>query len=758
VSGSAKVWNCVLDGNAAFGGGAGAFGSTLNNCLLIRNSSTLVGGGAYGSLLNNCSVTGNSAFSSGGGAYLSALNNCIVHYNVANTNSNYSGVLNYCCTTPLPSDGIGNIEADPQLASLSHLSAASPCVGGGNPAFALGSDIDGESWANPPSIGCDELQVGTVAGPIGVSIRAPYTTVLPGSAVTFTAETLGKLTASRWEFDDGTIVSNHPYASHTWGSLGQFQVVLRAFNEGNPAGVAATALVQVVTQPVHYVAVNNPTPVVPYASWSTAATNIQDAVDAATVPGALVLVSNGIYAAGGRVIVGTLTNRLTVMLPLALQSVNGPAVTWIEGSQVPGITNGDNAVRCVYLTSGASLTGFTLTNGATRSVGDSAHEQSGGAVWCASPLTMLTNCVIAGSSSVIYGGGVFSGTLNNTILSGNSGFLGGGAYNSTIYNCTLVNNSGIYGGAAYLGTLNTCSLANNSASSQGGGVQGSILNGCILSNNFCSNEGGGASFATLNNCVLLGNHSGYLGGGTLICTLNNCTLVGNLAANYGGGSYESTHNNCIIYFNGAPTSPNYDSGSSFNYCCTYPLPPTGSGNFTNSPLFVDQSSGNLRLASNSPCINSGYNLYSPGPTDLDGNPRIVGGTVDVGAYEFQAPTSAISYAWLQQHGLPSDGSADYADPDLDGMNNYQEWRCGTDPFNPASLLRIVSVTSGVSGLTVSWQSVSGTMYSLQRSSNFAVPPAFFSLQTNIVGQAGITAFGDTNAIGTGPFFYRIEVQ
>jgi hypothetical protein len=130
----------------------------------------------------------------------------------------------------------------------------------------------------------------------------------------------------------------------------------------------------------------------------------------------------------------------------------------------------------------------------------------------------------------------------------------------------------------------------------------------------------------------------------------------------------------------------------------------------------------------------------------------------VGAYEFQAPTSAISYAWLQQHGLPSDGSADYADPDLDGMNNYQEWRCGTDPFNPASLLRIVSVTSGVSGLTVSWQSVSGTMYSLQRSSNFAVPPAFFSLQTNIVGQAGITAFGDTNAIGTGPFFYRIEVQ
>ena len=54
-------------------------------------------------------------------------------------------------------------------------------------------------------------------------------------------------------------------------------------------------------------------------------------------------------------------------------------------------------------------------------------------------------------------------------------------------------------------------------------------------------------------------------------------------------------------------------------------------------MFVDLAAGDLRLQMGSPCINAGNSAYVVGTTDLDGNPRIVGGTVDVGAYEWQGP-------------------------------------------------------------------------------------------------------------------------
>src|SRR5439155_13285447 len=91
----------------------------------------------------------------------------------------------------------------------------------------------------------------------------------------------------------------------------------------------------------------------PFVDWSMAATNIQDAIDAASA-GDVVWVTNGIYSTGGKVMSGDLTNRVVLDKALTVRSLNGPFVTAIEGA---GAVAGPAARRCARLTNGAALMG-----------------------------------------------------------------------------------------------------------------------------------------------------------------------------------------------------------------------------------------------------------------------------------------------------------------------------------------------------------------------------------------------------------------
>ncbi|MFA5689993.1 MAG: InlB B-repeat-containing protein, partial [Kiritimatiellales bacterium] len=180
--------------------------------------------------------------------------------------------------------------------------------------------------------------------------------------------------------------------------------------------------------------------------------------------------------------------------------------------------------------------------------------------------------------------------------------------------------------------LSGFTLRNGRADNGAGAMYGTLHN-CILSRNRSIEFGGGAYYSRLYNCLLSGNSAGYDGGGVYECHLTGCTLFGN-TADWGGGTIYSTLDHCIVWGNSANIGSNYND-SSFAYSCTAPLP-SGIGNIDADPLFVNAGGGNLYLQADSPCINAGHNEFAMGDVDLAGNPRIQGGTVDIGAYEFES--------------------------------------------------------------------------------------------------------------------------
>jgi hypothetical protein len=804
-------YNCVISGNIASYSGGGAYQGTLYNCVLNGNLATNgaasfygTGGGAYSSVLINCTVTGNTATNSGGGVYGGTAYNSIIYFNASSAggaNWTNNPQMYYCCTTPMPINYGGDLTNAPAFVDADggdfRVKCGSPTIDAGFTnviIYATPDDIrgtarplDGNGDAIPKfDMGAYEYNPAGDQQP-GIRGVFGFGTFATDYAVPFVAQIGGCADYFWWDFGDGATLTNQDHVSHAWTSPGIFLIRLSAHYPSPGQTLSATTSVQVVQQPVYYVNAANPAPAAPYTNWAKAATSIQAAIGAGAMPGRLVLVTNGLYQGTGVPVNGSIFNSIALTNAVVVRSVNGRESTVIQSS---------GARRCAFVGSNSFLIGFTLTGGGTLSTGDLIKDQSGGGLWC-EPGGMVSNCVVSGNHAYCNGGGACQGTFYNCIFTNNllttsgsavkgggtyqavlhdcllisnrvsssfPGGKGGGSYDSTLFNCQLIGNSVNNGdltgtgGGAFLGTLYNCVLAGNVGSGYGGGAGSNVLWNCVLSANW-ANNGGGAYASTLQNCLITGNAAYGSGGGAHSGVLNNCSIAGNTAQSSGGGVSGGVLSNSIVYLNTVPGdagSSNW-TGSTFRWSCTSPLP-GGTGNVANDPQFVNPANSNFHLLPSSRCINGGANSAVLVATDLDGNPRIMGGTVDMGAYEVQASVTGTLAAWLQQYGLPADGSADFADDDGDGACNWQEWWANTVPTNSASALRMAYVATGATGLDVAWEGVATRSYWLERADDLADATVFQCIATNLPGIAGTNTFSDAGATNSGPYFYRVGVR
>jgi hypothetical protein len=93
------------------------------------------------------------------------------------------------------------------------------------------------------------------------------------------------------------------------------------------------------------------------------------------------------------------------------------------------------------------------------------------------------------------------------------------------------------------------------------------------------------------------------------------------------------------------------------------------------------------------------------------------------------------------------------DSDGDGANNYQEFLAGTNPKNPASVLRM-RITSSVFSPMLHWTTQPGFIYQVQRSENFAGWTSY-GLPRFAVGTNDSVAIPDSTADPARRGFYRV---
>lgn len=319
-----------------------------------------------------------------------------------------------------------------------------------------------------------------------------------------------------------------------------------------------------------------------------------------------------------------------------------------------------------------------------------AAAAAGQEIWVRSGTYRLTETILIDKSVALYGG--FSGNERNkerrdstlqtvldasllrsaagsvpsaTTITGTAvvlnrfAFVSGGSSTTTVGGAVHA-----LPGSSY--RLEHCRFERNEGNNGGGlysDMAAGVVVNCVFKENFARLSGGAIYSASspsllVVNCLFVDNSAGQtnlsiVGGGAVYVVGNgtgiyNCTFSGNTTVSSrsnAGGIYNAFANtviqNCVIF-----GSTTYNRPQIFSMGpppavmqCNIDQPsfvdPYQSSNISRPPLWVSPETGDFRLQPGSPCIDAGSgNVPGLPATDFDGNPRVVGTAVDMGAFEF----------------------------------------------------------------------------------------------------------------------------
>lgn len=202
---------------------------------------------------------------------------------------------------------------------------------------------------------------------------------------------------------------------------------------------------------------------------------------------------------------------------------------------------------------------------------------------------------------------------------------------------------------------------------------------------------------TLRNCLVRGNEASFFGSGiyadeSAVVRAYNCTIVGNTGVPGVYTTFDAHAElvNCIVRGNTSPQvatgigsldvrHSNVEGGFA------------GAGNLDADPLFVDAGAGDWRLQSLSPCVDAGDNGADLLPRDFFGDPRVGGGTVDLGFDEhhpLQGDWTTLSLGegdvltWRLDAGAPRGGESYLVLGSLSGTSPGVPLASGVLPLVP----------------------------------------------------------------------------